>query len=233
MAVVAIYGAEDSVMDFKINDPEQLFHPIEHAIICEWLGIAPPEFAAEIDILAQIDGPEDGPITLASDYTGELGHYAVDSAVARLVLAGVQQRLPQWAAVYEDRVELAREYTQKPARKIDFIPQFLFEINWANSGPGFSWPVAYNVAWLLIYNIYVVTESADSPDAFGYCDRAIGWSPPQISTKDGAHKVIASDWTHRYREWNQHPWVELLATGVISDADAQAWSDEVWGDYQW
>jgi hypothetical protein len=91
--------------------------------------------------------------------------------------------------------------------------------------------VAYNVAWLPIYSIYVVTESADSPDAFGYCDRAIGWFAPDVSIEDGVHKVITADWMYQYRECNQHPWVELLSTGLISDADAQAWSEEVWSDY--
>jgi len=55
------------------------------------------------------------------------------------------------------------------------IPQYLLTINWADSGPGFSWPVAYHVTWVPICDEYVVTQSADSPDAFGYCDFAIGY----------------------------------------------------------
>ena len=36
-----------SVTESKLD---QLFHPVEHAIICKWLGIESPEFARDINI---------------------------------------------------------------------------------------------------------------------------------------------------------------------------------------
>ena len=230
MVVVTISGAEDSTMSHTINDPEQIFHPIEHAIICEWLGVSPPEIAADIDIRAHLDGPEDGPITLASDYSGEPGYYAVQNAVARLVLSGIQKRLPQWAAFYEDHVVWGREYSKKTPRKVDFLPRFLFSINWANSGPGYSWPVAYNLAWLPIYDIYIVTESADSPDTFGYCDRALGWFGQDKSIEQGAKDVISLDWINQHLDGQQEHWEDFLDAGIISCASATEWADEVWKD---
>jgi len=43
----------------------------------------------------------------------------------------------------------------------------LFQINWADSGPGLSWPADYNLVWVPSFARFVLTYSADSPDAFG------------------------------------------------------------------
>jgi hypothetical protein len=54
------------------------------------------------------------------------------------------------------------------------------QINWADSGPGLSWPADYNLVWLPTYDRFVLTYSADSPDAFGYCDFALGTVAAEI-----------------------------------------------------
>jgi hypothetical protein len=71
-------------------------------------------------------------------------------------------------------------------------PRHLLTINWADSRPGFSWPVAYYVAWLPYYDRFVVTASADCPDGFGYCDFAIGSFGIETPLKEGARKAISA-----------------------------------------
>jgi len=228
MTVVVSNGSEDKAMSQSRLDSELIFQPIEDAIFSQWLGIEPPPDAENISLYRVLDDPEAEP-----GGTATLVQLNLSNAVAKLLLQGVQNRLPQWAATYEDHIELSRDYTDKTPRKVEFMPQLLFEINWADSGPGFSWPEMYMVTYVPVYDVYIVTASADSPDRWGFCDRAIGWFPPQTSIKDGAHGIVTAGWRYQYRECNQHPWVELLANGLISDADAEAWSEEVWGDYQW
>ena len=66
------------------------------------------------------------------------------TAVAQILLDRVQDRLPQWAAVTEDSLQFARPIADRRAlRKVEMLPRRLLTINWADSGPGFSWPVAY------------------------------------------------------------------------------------------
>ena len=121
--------------------------------------------------------------------------------MAAIVLERIQDTLPQWASVklreneYEENViTLAREVKARRARcTVELVPQYLLTINWADSGPGFSWPVAYHVTWVPIYDEYVVTQSADSPDAFGYCDFAIGRFPKTDDFVTAAAKEIKED----------------------------------------
>jgi hypothetical protein len=63
---------------------------------------------------------------------------------------------------------------QKVRRQAALLASELFAIDWAVQGPGFSWPVYYHLVWVPIYERFVVTASADCPDAFGYADFALG-----------------------------------------------------------
>ncbi len=101
-------------------------------------------------------------------------------------------------------------------------------INWANSAPGLWWPVAYFVTYLPLYDIHVVTQSADSPDAFGYCDFAIGHFSPDGTTS--AVDIINRDWAWSRDEWDQHRWEEVFVPGLIEAEEAERMADEVWGD---
>src|SRR5262249_14743211 len=81
----------------------------------------------------------------------EIAEYRrIDVAVAQILLERVQDRLPQWGVWSpEDGVQLARPILDRRAhRKVVLSPRHLLTINWADSGPGFSWPVAY-------YAVYV------------------------------------------------------------------------------
>ena len=129
-----------------------LFTREEHAIISEWLRTEPkcdfPNLPSSVEALQTLG------------FNGSASGYSEDDpAVAAIVLERIQNTLPQWASVQlresedeESVVTLAREIKQRQAlRTVELVPQYLLTINWANSGPGFSWPVAYHVTWVPLY----------------------------------------------------------------------------------
>ena len=219
-------------MKSEISDNREFYHPVEQAILCDWLGHERPSEARDIDLEAR---PEEGaeaggPVGLALSCNHDTNEFTLTNAVARLVLEGIQQRLPTSAVCYGDHVVLTREYAPKSPRKLDLLPRFLFQINWANSGPGISWPVAYYVTWLPLYDVFVITESADSPEARGYCDRALGWFERDIPVEEGVRRVIIADWRNQYDEYDQEHWENFWDEGLISSEDVWAWAAEVWCD---
>ena len=215
-------------MSDTTNTTDQIFHSVEQAILCDWLGRERPLAARDITLKVEDNETGSGPITLVPGYYGDTSEFALANAVARLVLEAIQQRLPTSAVCCGGDVVLTRDYATKTPRKLDLLPQFLFQINWANSGPGISWPVAYYLAWLPVYDVYVVTESADSPEALGYCDRALGWFDIDTSIEEGAKRVIAGDWLYRYSEYGQEHWEHFLDQGLISSKAVWRWAAEVW-----
>ena len=144
--------------------------------------------------------------------------------------------MPNWAAVQlaendgeETVVHLARKVKPRQADRItELLPRYLMMINWADSGPGYSWPVAYYVTWLPLFERYVVTQSADSPDAYGYCDFAIGHFGASDDYVSDAGTVIKSDWEWQRDEFTQHAWAYLFGTGLIDETSAQVLRHEVW-----
>jgi hypothetical protein len=80
-------------------------------------------------------------------FKNEPGHYLlIDAVVAFIVLEKVEKRLPGWSALRADGSFVsAREYRdedQVPNRKVLLQSRQLFTVNWADSGPRFSWPMA-------------------------------------------------------------------------------------------
>ena len=139
-----------------------LFTKEEHSIIADWLNVKPKcDFA---DMPCSWDALD------SLGYKGKASGYSEDdAAVADMVLERINGTLPQWGAVKlsenaeeESTIIVGREVRARQAlRKIELVPQYLLTINWADSGPGFSWPVAYHATWVPIYDVYVVTQSAD------------------------------------------------------------------------
>ena len=208
-----------------------LFTKEEHVIIADWLGIE-PKFEAD-------DYPHVWDVLKTLGFEGRASGYGEDdAAVAAMVLERIQDTLPQWASVnireneYEEAViTLAREIKARHARrKIELIPKYLLTINWADSGPGFSWPVDYHVTWVPIYDEYIVTQSADSPDAFGYCDFAIGHFPKTNDFVSAAAKAIKEDWEWQRDEFTQLRWAYLFGSGLIDEATSLRLREEVWDD---
>ena len=200
-----------------------LFTPDEHAVLADWFDRRPPAVAQ--DIL-----PDEAVSRLGFDKEPDL-YRRIDAAVAFIVLERAEQRLPQWSAIRDDKVILARKHrdrTKVPNRKVLLQPRHLFTINWADSGPGYSWPTAYYVTWLPYYDRYIVTASADCPDAFGYCDFALGAFGIDTPIKEGARKIICADWSDQHTQGGQQRWAYLFSTELISKQEATAWAEKVW-----
>jgi len=221
----------------KRNEIRDLFHPIEHAYICDWLGRPRPAGSEKIDLMADYweeNGEEEEAQTVIYPQVGEAGWSTemgdgCSNAVARLVLSNIQRRLPQWAAVQQDG-ELAfnREYGPVRRHNISLLPQYLFTINWADSGPGFSWPEAYYATYLPFYDVYVVTSSNDGPDAYGYADLAMGHFSPDEPITAGAHRIITETWRRHHKDYDHEEWAYLFGTGLVDEELAYAWREEIW-----
>jgi hypothetical protein len=186
-----------------------LFTPDEHAVLAQWLNTEPPEIAKDI---------EPGEAASRLGFNKHPHFYLLEEAVvASIVLEQVEQRLPQWSAVSHDGTFVLgrplRDGNAIPDRKVVIQPRHLLTVNWADSGPGFSWPVAYYVAWLPYYDRFVVTASADCSDGYGYCDFAIGSFGIETPLKEGARRHICGDWHNQRRAGKQQRWAYLFKTG--------------------
>jgi hypothetical protein len=156
-------------------------------------------------------------------------HAELAEKVAAIALEVVQERLPQWGATRADgTVVLGRKLKQPPARRVVVAPRHLFTINWADSGPGFSWPEAYHATFIPGFERYIVTASRDSEDLYGCCDHAIGWFDADTDWKEGAKAIVSAWWTVRRDCGSQEAWVELLDTGSLRKSDAHALRDAIW-----
>ena len=159
-------------------------------------------------------------------------HPELAEKVAAIALEVVQERLPQWAAVRQDgTVTLARKLKRPRARRVVAAPRHILTINWANSGPGFSWPEAYHATPIPGFDKYVVTASRDSEDMWGCCDHAIGWFDIQSDWKQDATAIIDAWWRWK-RDYEQGRWIEIWDGGSLGEADALALRETVWPDEQ-
>ena len=218
-----------------MNDLQQLlqiYDEVELAIVFDWFGLARPPVlnAVDLKLYGENEFPEEaaGRVRLMRSDGGFSDQNSLSNAVARLLLSEIQGRLPQWGVAHGDgTVNLARAYAPRRDATIDFMPRFLFEINWADSGPGFSWPEAYHVTYVPGFDRYVVTASQDSPDMHGYTDEAIGHFAPEEGQEDGAGRVIRA-WWQRQADDGQPGWAYLFNVGEINADTAQRWADEVW-----
>jgi len=146
-------------------------------------------------------------------------------------LERIQGILPQWAMVRDDTVTLARQINERMAnRTIELLPRDLFTINWADSGPGFSWPIAYFATYVPLYDVYIVTASADSPDAFNVCDVALGHFKASEDIVEASLQIIKKDWSSQYQGWDQQRWAYLFDWNLVSNEKAHEAADEVWNE---
>ena len=206
-----------------------LFYQHEIEYISSYLGL---ELTADIRKQIAFEKSSGGVRLLLSMDMSRDEDDAINNAIARLILNSIEQRLPQWASVNINTsdIHFSRKYeSSTSASKIaTLLPTYLFTINWADSGPGFSWPEAYYVGYLPYFDVYVVTASNDSTDMHGYCDRAIGWFSADKEIKDACKKVIVNEWQQQNEEQEQQHWAYLFDTGLIDEDEAYAWASEVW-----
>lgn len=152
-------------------------------------------------------------------------------AVARVLLNSIQGSLPQWAGVRENgELLLNRKEIQRhpDATKLTLNPRLVCCINWADSGPGFSWPESYHVTYIPGFEKFIVTSSRDGADAFGCADHALGWGAATEGELLVAKRVVQGFWEHQRNEWDQERWAYLFDEGLINRATANSWAEEIW-----
>jgi hypothetical protein len=150
----------------------------------------------------------------------------LQAAVASVVLRSVQRQLPQWAVIRDGQVTETRERRRRRT-KSKLRPQHLFELNWADTGPGFSWPTAYYATEIPLQRRVVIMASADCPETFGWCDIALGHFPAEEDVREGARRVITEHW--RFLAANdQARWAYLFRTGLVGSEMVDGWADDVW-----
>ena len=153
----------------------------------------------------------------------------LDAAVANIVLHRLQRELPQWAALRDGDAVFGRDVRRKRVCTKVKRSTHLFTINWADSGPGFSWPMAYYSTEVPAYGHVVVTASADSSEMVGFCDVAVGHFPVSTDPLAQVRKIIIAHWT-KLRDDGQSRWVYLFDEVLIDGQLANEWADEVWSD---
>ena len=220
-------------MTRSITRTLSVFHPHEHTILSHWLGVDPPADTHPINTLPFDDETVAGVGLQSGDYPDGGLKTPVRNAVARIVLGAIEDRLPQWSTCdSEGNLTFARKLVERPSHKsrlIATVPRHLFTINWACSGPGFSWPEAYYLTWLPCYDVWVVTASLDSPEVHGYADLAIGWFNQDIDLIQGCCDVIRDQWWQgELGKYDQGRWEGLFGTGLVDGDTANEWADKVW-----
>ena len=151
-------------------------------------------------------------------------------AVAQIILNKIQGELPNWASSDKDgEITISRQLHQRHAdAKLSFNPKLLFTVNWADSGPGFSWPESYHITYLPSFNKYIVTSSRDGEDMYGCTDHAIGFAKGNLTEIEAAKQIIMSNWQSQINEWDQQRWAYLFDTALVSEDQACEWADEIW-----
>jgi hypothetical protein len=215
------------------SEHARIFKPVEHALLAEYFRMPGllPEWAGGVDLgefpLDDWDESEGGIAPLGS--VGDRN--VLENAVARIALAPIQEQLPQWAAYDSQQVIPARTIRQCPERDATSRPLLLFGINWATSGPGFSWPEEYHVTWIPHYDRYIVTASSDSKDVHGFEDIALGFfrgSPVKGGDRKTIKSIITGYWTETSDV--QMAWEEYWNHGAISNETAWKWRGDVWSE---
>ena len=115
-------------------------------------------------------------------------------------------------------------------KSVTLMPQHLLTINWASSGPGFWWPEAYYVTYVLGYDRFTVTASADSPDAYGCEDFVLGWFRSRRDLKASCARVLALFWQHSLKTWGQTRWESCHQEGLLNKDRANRLAYRVWGN---
>ena len=157
----------------------------------------------------------------------------IDIAVARVILKSIQNTLPQWASVSADyevslnRDEIKRIPQSRHKRELNLSPKLICCINWADSGPGFSWPEAYHITYIPDYKKYIVTSSRDGDDVYGCADHAIGWGELIEGELEVAKRCVQNHWSSL--NWEQERWAYVFDEGIINSKTATEWANEIWG----
>jgi hypothetical protein len=211
------------------------FFPREHAILAEYFDLQEkqPQQARAFDpheITSEENNYEEAVegIACRKSYGGR-DYRAIDNAVARIALAPVRKNLPTWGGLGKDGAFHSRQSENEsilPERGYRSDPVHVLSINWASSGPSYSWPLKYYISWIPYYERYVVTVSYDSPEVEGYLDLAIGDLSEGASVEKDLKSVIVRHWDRD--SMYLQGWEGVIDPGIVKDP--WAWREEVnWG----
>jgi hypothetical protein len=207
------------------------FHPVELAILADYLGLPRPEEAKPIDLGAHW-GDGEGSWTGLRRSPGGGHEYALENAVARILLRSIQLRLPHCGIVVGDDVYITRKIERLAhERGVALMPQLLLEINWASTGPGFDWSEAYYLAWVPGFDRYVVTSSLDSEEGpTGYQDVALGHFGAGVELHDAVRQIVEGYWRANFTHSGipEERWEEYLCGGLVSEEEATTWAEAIW-----
>ena len=201
---------------------EDIYSPDERRLLEAWFdgrSLSP----ADADLLA----------AWGFDHDPCEAYTRLDAWVGAFAVKDIQERLPNCGICRDDGVILTRPIVKgRRSKRVAGAVRFLFEINWADSAPGFSWPADYHLVWLPGFDRWILSYSADSPDAMGYCDFALGWAGPDDDWREAVKQILMDDWRFQFNEWNQGPWAYVWRPGLITDEEAMAWRAEAWRGHE-
>lgn len=172
----------------------------------------------------------------------------LSGAVARLLLASVQDELPDWEirkpgipealdelngeripATPSRFVGMARDAIREQSINREyFAPQHILTINVATGAFGYSWPESYYVTKVDYRNRYVVTVSLDIGDDAVYIDMAIGHFPGDVDLRESIESFLIDRWKGD-RESGADRWESVTRVGLIYEEYAYKMQEEVWG----
>lgn len=152
-----------------------------------------------------------------------------DVAIARLLLGPIQDELPSWSILGDEGLMCARPpFPAAPGGAPLFAPTHLATIDWASSGPGFSWPEAYYATVIPPLGIVVVTGSRDSEEPLGCTDHAYGWRPATRPLRAIAREVLVADWTRTTDASGAPAWESIFLTGLLGRRTLMSMRRQVW-----
>jgi hypothetical protein len=154
------------------------------------------------------------------------------AGVGKILLSGIQSRLPQWIHADLDGGVFGRkiETGPCPSMTVSILPVELLEINWATSGPGIDWPERYYACPLPEDNITVVTASTDSPDVHQCTDWALGWFAGYENITENSGVIIRKWWWIQNNKFGQLSWESFRRAGCVRKSLGHAWRNEVWSE---
>jgi hypothetical protein len=199
-----------------------LFLPEEHRIISNWLDVEPMESIPDGLTL------DDALKNLGLDQETWI-HSTTSYAVATILLERVQVALPQWSCSSDDKITMGRDIRDRAAKRtVELSPRRLLTINWADSGPGYSWPEEYRVTYVPLYDVFVVTGSVDSTDLYQVTDFALGRFPAGEDVLSSAAAIVQSEWRNLFQAYDQQRWAYIFDEGLIHAGHASDLADRVW-----
>lgn len=171
---------------------------------------------------------------VGSFMAGSLDERRLDVAAAVILSRHIDVELPAWSFLDEQGAwRSTRELETPTSRRVGLLSHRIFTINWADSGPGFSWLEEYRLTWAPGNGRFVVTASSDTDEAYGYQDVALGhFRPGPAVALNKVRQIICRRWRVQKRETSQERWQGVAIAGLVSTEEATVWRDRVWGSRQ-